>query len=71
MGRGRGFGGGAGRGRGMNRGRFFGNMQGEFNTGREANRYVNRDDEIANLKAQAESLKQAQMEIERRLKELS
>lgn len=63
-GQGRGFGGG-GRGRGMAYGRGFG-----FNAGYTNAPQANSNDEILNLKAQAESLKKAQEEIERRLKDL-
>jgi hypothetical protein len=63
-GKGRGFGGG-GRGRGMAYGRGFG-----FNAGYTNAAQANSNDEIFNLKAQAESLKKAKEEIERRLKEL-
>ncbi|MCF8360692.1 MAG: DUF5320 domain-containing protein [Prolixibacteraceae bacterium] len=70
MGRGRGFGGGIGRGGGMGRGRFFGNMGWGNYPNQGINPTYSRDDEIRNLKAQAESLKQTQNDIERRLKEL-
>jgi hypothetical protein len=63
-GQGRGFGGG-GRGRGIANGRGFG-----FNAGYTNAPQANSNDEILNLKAQAESLKKAQEEIERRLKDL-
>ncbi|MDA3816773.1 MAG: DUF5320 domain-containing protein [Prolixibacteraceae bacterium] len=63
-GQGRGFGGG-GRGRGMAYGRGFG-----FNAGYTNAPQANSNDEVLNLKAQAESLKKAQEEIERRLKDL-
>lgn len=63
-GQGRGVGGG-GRGRGMANGRGFG-----FNTGYTNAPQANSNDEILNLKAQSESLKKAQEEIERRLKDL-
>jgi hypothetical protein len=63
----RGFGGGRGqgRGRGMANGRGFG-----FNAGYTNAPQANSNDEILNLKAQAESLKKAQEEIERRLKDI-
>ncbi|HKK81683.1 MAG TPA: DUF5320 domain-containing protein [Prolixibacteraceae bacterium] len=61
---GNGFGGG-GRGRGMANGRGFG-----FNTGYTNTPQTNSNDEILNLKTQAESLKKAQEEIEFRLKNL-
>jgi len=64
-GQGRGFGGGGGRGRGMAYGRGYG-----FNAGYTNAPQANSNDEILNLKAQAESLKKAQEEIERRLNEL-
>ncbi|WP_429413032.1 DUF5320 domain-containing protein [Roseimarinus sediminis] len=67
-GQGRGFGsGGQGRGSGGRRGRGRGFA---FNAGYTNAPQTNSNDEILNLKAQAESLKKAQEEIERRLKDL-
>ncbi len=64
-GQGRGSGGGMRRGRDMGNGRGFG-----FNAGYTNAPTANSNDEILNLKAQAESLKKAQEEIERRLKDI-
>ena len=75
-----GFGGGRGQGSGQGSGqgrRFGGGGRGKangrgfaFNKGYTNAPQANSNDEILNLKAQAESLKKAQEEIERRLNEL-
>ncbi|HPR32261.1 MAG TPA: DUF5320 domain-containing protein [Prolixibacteraceae bacterium] len=68
---GSGFGSGTGRGRGMGFGRRFASdsSYGRSYTG-TAYPNLSRDEEINNLKAQAESLKITQHEIEKRLNEL-
>ncbi|MBN2262076.1 MAG: DUF5320 domain-containing protein [Prolixibacteraceae bacterium] len=67
---GSGFGGGRGQGRGFGgRGMAYGRGFG-FSAGYTNAPQANSNDEILNLKAQAESLKKAQEEIERRLNEL-
>lgn len=65
MGRGTGSGNGMGRGRGMGKGRGFVGNAGFSNPTGE-----NNFNEINSLKAQAEAIKQAQSEIERRLNAL-
>lgn len=67
----RGFGSGFGGGRGQGRGFGGGGRGFGFNAGYTNAPQTNSNDEILNLKAQAESLKKAQEEIERRLKELA
>jgi hypothetical protein len=69
-GMGRGFGRGIGMGRGHGRYRNYGNAFEEFDHGFPWTPSITKDDEIKLLKAQAESLKRSQKEIEKRLSEL-
>jgi len=68
-GQGRGFGGGRGQGRGFGGGHTQGRGFG-FNAPNATQFQGANNDEISSLKAQAEALKMAQMEIERRLNNL-
>ncbi len=69
-GRGRGMGYGTGSGMGYGRGRSFGWSFGNFFSSLPWSRTASKDDEVNMLKAQAESLKRNQIEIEKRLNEL-
>jgi hypothetical protein len=68
MGRGRGYG--RGRGPGMGRGWNAGGFHRGFFSFFQENPTMSRNDEIRMLKAQAESLSQAQQDIQKRLSEL-
>jgi len=66
----KGFGGGMGRGYGFGRGRNFGSAFTGFFQGLPWTQSTSKEDEVKMLKAQAESLKRSQKDIEKRLSEL-
>lgn len=70
MGRGYGYGRGRGRGMGYGRARNFSWPYAGYFPGLPNNQAINKDDEVKMLKAQAESLRRSQNDIERRLREL-
>ncbi len=70
MGRGYGFGRSRGRGMGYGRSRNFGSAFTGFFQGLPWTQSTSKEDEVKMLKAQAESLKRSQKDIEKRLSEL-